>query len=240
MKKSRWQSALTKFLFASICCLPTSSQSQIKASPTFSRSPAQQFPRISGLVQKDVQDRVNALLAAREKEDHASRRDCLDTHPPDIKSMFDETIRLTYLSSRLLSVDVRASWDGCAAYPNVDIPEPLTIDLTQGKALDWENFFIDGFLKGTNESSPLTKLYLRRARLDDECSKVLGDYSKAARLDYDLWLSKRQGLMIEPSLPHVARACAVLVSIPFSEIQDSIRDATIRKELLAAASLAAK
>lgn len=237
-RKNLWHLSLVKLLAACACCIAALAEAHIKALPTSSRSPAPTLPRVSGLAPKDVQDRVNALLAAREKEDRASRRDCLHTYPPDFKSSFAETVRLTYLSSDLLSVDIRASWDGCAAYPNIDMPEPLTIDLIRGKALDWEIFFVDGFLKGTDQRSPLTALYLGHAQLDEDCSKTVSDWATGYGPGYDLWLSKRQGLMIEPSLPHVVRACAVLVSTPFTEIQDSIRDETIRKEFLAVASRA--
>jgi hypothetical protein len=198
-----------------------------------SRTPAQKFPRVSGLSSKEAQDRVNALLAHREEQDRNVRKECRSSGiPGPPKPSFEETIRVTYLSSRLLSVDSRYTSFGCAPYPDIDIPNSLTIDLVQGQELNWDSFFVDGFLREGEHGSPLTKLYLRHARLDDECSKVLDDYLKASQLSYDMWFNKQRGLMVEASFPHVVRECGKLVSIPFSEIQDSIRDPDVRRELL--------
>jgi hypothetical protein len=132
-------------LFAGLCCLSGSLQSQVKALPLHSRSPVQQFPRIFGLASKGMQDRVNVVLADREQMDLESRRDCLHTHLSQLRATYDETIRLTYLSSSLLSIDVRSTRIGCDAYPNIDMSYPLTIDLTSGKPLIGRSFSKKGF-----------------------------------------------------------------------------------------------
>ena len=215
-------------LFAGLCCLSGSLQSQVKALPLHSRSPVQQFPRIFGLASKGMQDRVNVVLADREQMDLESRRDCLHTHLSQLRATYDETIRLTYLSSSLLSIDVRSTRIGCDAYPNIDMSYPLTIDLTSGKTIDWTIFFKEGFLDAKDgRVSPFTSLYLLHANLDKECAAILSD--RGTR--YDLWLNAQRGLMAKPSLPHVVQACAELVSIPFTEVQSAIRDPKISQEL---------
>jgi hypothetical protein len=229
-RKRPSQYALAMFVIVGSCCLSASSQSQVKASPSFSRSPTQRFPRISGLAQKDTQERVNALLATREEQDRVARNECLQAGIPDEpRPTHDETIRLRYLSSHLLSIDVRSTFVGCGTYPIIDMTSPLTIDLTQGKPLDWNTFFTDGFLEyAENQGSPLINLYLRHANLGKECLGIVNNRDTK----YDLWLDARQGLMAKPVLPHVNEFCAVLVSIPFEDLQVAIRNPKIRQDLL--------
>jgi hypothetical protein len=234
-KQGVWQSIGFMLSVAAYLCFSTTSQSQITASPTFSRSPAQRFPRVSGLTQKDLNDQVNALLAKKEQEDRATRKDCLQIRIPELpRPTYDETIRLTYLSSRLLSIDIRNTRIGCDAYPNIDITYSLTINLMQGKKLDWHLFFKDGFLEDLKgDSFSLLKIYLHHAHPDEECLKVVND----PNVKFDLWLDGRRAeLMAKPSLPHVVQACAVLVGIPFAEIQEAIRDPLDRQELVSSKS----
>jgi hypothetical protein len=189
------------------------------------------FTRISGLPQTQM-DRVNTLLAARERQDREARKDCLQSKTSAApRATWSEDIRTAYLSPRLISIDARSSWDGCSAYPNDNIPTPITIDLVQGKAIDdWSLFFKAGFLISRgNQISPLMKLYLRHVHLDKDCLDVV----KSPDVTFDLWLDSRRGLMAQPSLPHVVWVCASLIAIPFPEIQDAVRDPAIREDLLA-------
>lgn len=121
--------------------------------------------------------------------------------------------------------------------PERQYPAPITIDLAQGKAIDdWSLFFKPGFLgpKG-NHIPPLMTIYLRHAHLDKACLDIVNTPDTS----FDLWLDSRRGLMAQPSLPHVVRACASLVAIPFTELQDAIRDPSIRADLQASSRQAA-
>lgn len=224
----RSQSLVVTFI-ASVC-LATSAHSQIKASPLASRSPQQQFPRVSGLGTKSIQDQVNAVLAKRERQDLDRRKECLASDMPGApEPTYDETIRTVYLSPYLLSIDVRASWTGCSANPNIDMAEPLTIDLRSGKVFDWNSFFTGRFIDSSDgNSSPLTKLYLSYAQLSAGCS----DTVNKPLTEYILWLDSQNGLMLKPALPHATQACAKLVTIPFSDIKDQVNP-VLRRDLLA-------
>jgi len=215
-------------MFIAIICLTSSSHAQIKASPLTSHSPQQQFPRISGLNPKTIQDHVNAVLAKRESQDLDKRKECLDSGMPNAPApTYDETIRTAYLSPHLLSIDVRASWTGCTSYPVVDMTEPLTIDMQRGKALDWRTFFVIGFFEASSDKgSPITQLYLHHAELTPECNAIVNK----PLTEYILWLDSQTGLMIRPALPHATQSCSKLVSIPFSEFKNHVNPA-LRRDL---------
>jgi hypothetical protein len=215
-------------MFIAITCLSSSAHAQIKASPLTSHSPQQQFPRISGLPPKTIQDQVNTLLAKRESQDLDKRKECLAPGMPNAPaSTYDETIRTAYLSPHLLSIDVRASWTGCTSHPVIDMTEPLTIDLQKGKALEWQSFFIPGFFESTSDKgSPITQLYLHHADLTPDCNAIVNK----PLTEYILWLDSQTGLMIRPALPHATQACSKLVSVPFSEIKEQVNP-TLRRDL---------
>ncbi|HEY0161526.1 MAG TPA: hypothetical protein VGB69_02500 [Edaphobacter sp.] len=232
MKAAGLQRIFPAMIAVVLCCLSLSAFSQVKALPMQTHLAEPTYPRVSGLSPKAAEDRVNALLVEREKQDRSSRKECLKSGP---HASYDESIRTTYLSSRLLSLDVRASWDGCSAYPNDNLPNPLTVDLNQGKEIDWPLFFRPGFLQAREgQSSPLLRLYLRHVKLDGECLDVV----KEPGMNFLFWLDSKKGLIAVPSLPHVVQACAEEAEIPFAEIKDAIRDPQIRADLLAASSQA--
>jgi hypothetical protein len=214
--------------FIAVVGLTSAAYAQTRATPLTSRSPEQQFPRISGLAPKTIQDQVNVLIAKRESQDLDKRRECLASGTPNAPApTYDETIRTAYLSPHLLSIDVRASWTGCSAYPNIDMTEPLTIDLRIAKALDWHSFFIEGFFESSGDKgSPITQLYLRHAELTPECTVIVNK----PLTEYILWLDSQSGLMIRPALPHATQSCAKLITIPFSEIKDRVNPA-LRQDL---------
>lgn len=208
---------------------------RVMAVPMHSATPQQRFPRVSGLPDAAVQERINAVLAAREKEDAGLRRNCLrDGHiarnDPD---GYSEKIRVTYLSPRFLSIEVRESDSGCGAYPNANVPTPITLDLRTGQELDWKGFFTDGFLSPSGDRpSRLTQLYLRRAGTaapDPTCRPVIEEAT------YILWLDQtKRALIAEPDIPHVVRACAQTVAIPFSDIAPFVVDKSTMRDLSSA------
>lgn len=184
------------------------------------RSPAGKivYPRIVTGTSAAVRRAVNQLLARQEKADRGQRAECLDQiraarQKPEADS-FSETIAVTYLSARYLSIDVRQSYFCATAYPTTDAPSPVTLDLEDGKALDWNAVFKAGFLPrdGATASATLVKLY--RARYvappeTDACKDFVADDTSFDN-GVDLWLdAAKGGLVVQPDFIHVGAACAV-------------------------------
>jgi hypothetical protein len=229
-------------LFAALCAPALSATAQtatpaldppgqaVSATPTFSQSPQQSFPRLSGLADTAIQAQVNKQLANRERIDRGARTDCLRS-TRTTKAIYSELVRLSYLSPRLLSVDVRTSFFCGGSYTSDNVPYPITFDLATGHELDWNRFFTAEFLNPpADKPSPLLQLYLRYAKLDEECTSAVNDPSTT----FDLWLdSSRRALIAHPSsLPHSSDLCAKLTPIPFTELKPYLRDPLIRQELL--------
>jgi len=188
----------------------------VRAIPMHSASPAQRYPRVAGLPDAEAQQQANVVLLARERLDAERRRNCLSFRQTNEHGIYTEKIRVTYLTKRFLSIDVRETDFGCAAYPNIDIPFPLTIDLQTGHAVDWETFFTTDFMipKG-EEPSHLTRLYLDHYKNDAECTDIV----KKNRYGFDIWLdSASSSLIVAPNLPHVIRACVDVTAIPLSDV----------------------
>jgi hypothetical protein len=217
------------FISAALYCPTARAQASISATPSSSRSPLQRFPRISGLQDQQIQAQVNAHLTNREEADRSKREDCIGTTMGPFRGEYSETIHVSYLSPRILSIDVRASFL-CGAYPNDDMSYPFNLDLIHGEELNWQRFFIDGFMDfAGGESSPLMKAYLKGSAPDPDCLHAIN----TSNMTFDLWLDRsRKQLMVRPSLPHVVRACAKVVGIPFNDLQFSIRDPLDRRDLI--------
>lgn len=204
-----------------------SAVSQVTAAPMHSQTPQQLFPRVKGLPDAAVQESVNKILAAREREDAGDRRDCLRSANASTKDLdaYNEQIHVRYLSSRFLSVEVRMSNSDCGAYPNDNVPSPITVDLKTGREVDWDKFFVPGFLPpDMGGRSRLGRIYLQHSGLKagDECRGGVGTS------DYVIWLdSAKQALMVEPDLPHVVRVCAVTIAIPFAEVAPFVADKSV-------------
>lgn len=207
---------------------PTAAVSQVTAAPMRSATPQQLFPRVKGLPDAATQARVNKILAGREREDAVARRDCLREANASIKDFdaYNEQIHVRYLSPRFLSVEVRVSNSNCGAYPNDDIPTPVTLDLKTGREVNWERFFAPDFLPpALGGRSRLGRLYLRHSglRANDDCRAAV------ETSDYVIWLdSAKHALMAEPDLPHVVRVCAVTIAIPFSEVAPFVVDKSVK------------
>jgi len=207
-----------------------------------SRTPLLRFPRVNGLPDAEVQRQVNAVLTDRENQDLKTLRDCANVshyQSPGENIQDSETMRVTYLTPHFLSVDARVTVRQCAPYPQLNLPEPFTIDLLTGHEVDWKQFFMDGFLPVPDYSVPrkpqgvptakLKLLYLSRYKQHDpQCvSAVKDDISYG----YELWLDRsRRALVVVPDFPHVIRSCADEIAIPLSEVLPYIADeATVRE-----------
>jgi hypothetical protein len=147
----------------------------------------------------DPQDQVNALLANGNLRISTSAGVSRLRHAQRSCAHLRRTIHTAYLSPHLLSIDVRASWTGCAAYPNIGMTSPLP-SISEGRSAQLALFFIDGFFESTGDKgSPITQLYLHHAELIPECNGIV-----TAAHQYILWLASQTGLMIRPALrmPH--------------------------------------
>lgn len=226
-----------------LVCRLSIAQTPTIATPLHSHSPAQRFPRVSGLTDTSLQAKINLLLKKREEDDRRERIDCIHARlPGGSPTSYDEVIRVSYFSSRLLSIDTTVSMF-CGTYPIIDMHDPITIDLAEGAEIDWTQFFGTGFLDPKLPStSNLLSIYLGKAKLDQECRDDLGQIIQTdsgprlktwQKLKFDLWLSAARGaLIVKPNLPHVIGACAIEVAIPFAEIVADIRDPLDRQDLL--------
>ncbi|WP_459092142.1 hypothetical protein [Mesorhizobium sp. A556] len=180
------------------------------------------YPRLVAGASADVRRAANGMLAGREKADRQQRFDCLDAvrqaGQSPVRESFEETVRASYVSARYLSVDVRRSYFCATAYPTEDAADPLTIDLADGKALDWKRLFKPGFLPQEGEAglSALARLYQTRYAASGEqqaCKDVVSGQDPFAE-GAILWLdAAKGGLVAQPNFPHVIAACAKPITL---------------------------
>ena len=223
---------LMRFLWFGAFFAVTSSvagaQTPVVATPLRSKTPRFRLPRVSGMSDKGIERRVNALLAQKQSEYVKELRDC---RRPDLPgpSGDDAKMRVAYLSDNLLSLDVRVTVVMCAPYPQIDMAKPFTIDLRSGAEVVLNDFFQSDFLY-----SVVPKLYLSRYQTvgmnhtaNDEC---LNELRKEKPL-YIWWLDrKRGGLVVEPDVPHVMQACADEEVISWAELATYLRNEKIAGE----------
>jgi hypothetical protein len=198
------------------------------------------YPRLVAGASAEVRREVNKVLASREKADRQQRLDCLDAvrqagQTPVLDS-FEETVTASYVSARYLSVDVRQSYFCATAYPTDDAADPLTIDLANGKALDWNGLFKPDFLPRERAAGPsaLTRLYQMRYAVSgeqQECKDIVSGQDPFEE-GVMLWLdAARGGLVAQPSFPHAIAACAKPITLGSKDLAlyaapDFLRDLT--------------
>lgn len=199
------------------------------------------YPRVSGLADAAVQAKVNAIVAAREKQAAEDREGCFDLvrdageTPTDAN--FSVKIDVRYVSARYVSLEIRRSYSCAGPYPNDDVPEPLTIDLTAGTEVVWRKIFkLDPAPTESGGDLPdhVVRAYKVRyakegGRDVPECKDVIqqGVSTLFVRLD------ARRGVVMQPELPHVAAACADEIAFPVDEIAPQIADADFLTDLRA-------
>ncbi len=205
----------------------------VTAAPMESSTPALQYPHLRGLSDATVQQKVNAQLADQEKSDLETRADCLKQNklPANDRKEAMETIRVTYLSARFLSLLVRSTDYNCGAYPNIGVPVPMTLDLKTGDAVDWSSLFRTDFLTSTGRSRfQATRLYLSHYKQTD---KDCLDAVKAGDSGFDFWLdAKKRVLVMTPDFPHVIQACAEEVELPLTVVAPFVVDRAVADDWL--------
>lgn len=231
-----------KMTFAMLLgCAPAFAGSAVTVKPLHNPPGEIVYPRLIAGANAKPHRAVNRILADREKADRQQRLDCLAEvrqagQAPD-RDSFEETITASYVSARYLSVDVRQNYFCATAYPTEDAADPLTIDLANGKALDWQGLFKPNFLPRKGEAGPsaLTHLYQMRYATSGEqqvCKNIVAGQDPFAE-GVSLWLdSAKGGLVAQPSFPHVIAACAKPIALgpkdlaPYAD-PDFLRDLAV-------------
>jgi len=215
---------------------------EITVSPQKSAGEIVHYPRLTHFPDAQIQKRVNDLLAAHDKEEsenHASCQENLrENHQKMEKDSYFTSIDVAYLSRRFLSLQVNSAWDCAGAHPGSS-QQPVTIDLTTGKEVDWKSVFRPGFLTLTDsktfQSHPGKLAALYRAhyaklpKVDRDCLDAIHDDEF---LDVVLWLDRgRRGLLANPQLPHVVLACNEDIAFSADEVATYIAAPNLLAEL---------
>ena len=212
--------------------------------PMHVKAPSLAFPRLSGLPNNAVQNKINAALAARETKARQDRKECIDemrgSGPPGVPGDFHIVLDVTYVSARYVSLDIHNTYDCGGAYPTDDAPDPVTYDLTTGEEVKWANVFKPGFLLddadigSADATSRLFEMYAARyakegGRADPGCRKAVRDTPSSMML----WLDARKGLVVQPDYPHVMAACADQIAFTPAQLAPYIRDPKFLADLQA-------
>jgi len=222
---------------------PTSAAG-VAAAPMHSEGGKPVYPRLTAFPNAAVMAKVNAALAKQEADDRDTRSDCIKTvleakDKPDADT-YRTDIRVTYLSARYLSVNVVSSYYCEGPYPTAGAESPLTFDLTTGEPIDWKAVLKPGFLPpddGEDSAHPssLAKIYKARYRktdpADDDCRVAVADPSWS--FSPTLWLSAKEGLVVQPDFPHVIAACADNLSLSAADLAPYVKTAAFLADLKA-------
>lgn len=221
-----------------LAAAPLAAWSAPTAAPMHTEGANPVYPRLTGLADAKVMAQVNALLAAQEKTDRASRTDCLkqlkDAGQKPTKDSYSETVTVTYLSARLLSVNVKSSYDCGGPYPNNGIETPMTFDLTSGQPIDWSQAFKPGFMPSGAKGAALTRLYRARYPKDQDADCKSAVKTEDPFQDAPiLWLDSKRGLVVQPDFPHVIAACAEDLTLSAADLAPYLKDAGLAADLRA-------
>ena len=196
------------------------------------------WPRLTSFPDAKVKAAVNAILATKEKDARKEKAECYGMlremkQKPDDDSYYTD-LSVTYLSQRYMTVMVRTSSYCGGAYPNNGIPSPITIDLTNGRRLDWQSVFKTGFLSTETSPGAIIKFYRMRypKDADQECKdRIQGrDPFESTTV---LHLDAKRGLVIEPEFPHVIAVCAEEIALSAKDLAPYLRNKTLLEDLKA-------
>jgi hypothetical protein len=190
------------------------------------------WPRLTQFADAAVMARVNDAIAAKEKQNHASYKECLSDlrdagEKPD-DDTWSVTVKVGYLSAHYFSLQVTSSNYCGGAYPNNGVQTPITFDLTTGREVDWNAVFKPGFIP-----EGLAKLY--RASYprdaDPECRKLIVSEEPFESGDDAIFRLQSGKLMLLPMLAHATQACAEEVALPAAKLAPYLADAQLITEL---------
>jgi hypothetical protein len=229
--------AIAALLLAAACTSVAASPA-IQLAPMHSHGTDAKYPRLAAFPVPGIQRKVNALLASKDAADASQRSDCLsqlkDAHIKPTADSYSLDIRVSYLSSRFASLDVRETYYCGGPYPNDAVPDPLTIDLRSGGEIDWKKIFKPGFLPDESGSSTakLVSLYQARyAKLPhpvEGCPDVVKNDVDSLLLRLD---AAKGGLVATPDFPRAAQACAIEIAFSPSDIAPYIADKAFLADL---------
>ena len=185
---------------------------------------ASAFPRIAA-PQTPATAKINAALTRLDRRWAGFVKAC-GAGGKDANA--ERRVETTMAGPRFLSLVARDEQLCGGAHPDTDTL-PLVYDLEAGRPVDWRKLLgprlvtaiatdtvIDGTTVGEIASGTLQGLYVRGAKPDGDCSEVLGDPG----LKFVAWLDgRKRGLVIEPVLPHVTRACGDEQTIGLADLR---------------------
>lgn len=179
------------------------------------------FPRLLGLPNRAAQDRVNARLADAQIEGALDALQCRSDAGAR-GGDWGQTVRVTYLSLRLLSLRTDTGYSCGGAHPD-SFTEGETYDLRSGQPLDLAKAL----------ARELPDLARRKAltRADPECAEVLRGEGAAESAAVFL---TRSGVLVQLNLPHVVAACVEdAVELPWPELRALLKPGSLlRSEFL--------
>jgi hypothetical protein len=155
--------------------------------------------------------------------------------PDDSPDAFSYTPKITLYSSRILSINGLAYYDCGGAHPDA-YNANLTLDLQSAKVLMLEDAYrFVPFPKGLNlqtqepfevfsnftlaRAAVLKKLILQEVKSfsgDADCDKV---YQTEHVFQFITWYFTPDGLMVQPSFPHVVAACEDDFLLPYAKLR---------------------
>ncbi|HKU55388.1 MAG TPA: hypothetical protein VJP60_08475 [Rhizomicrobium sp.] len=208
----------------------------IVVSPLKSSGEIVHYPRLTRFPDAQIQKRVNDLLATRDKEESVSHAWCetnlREAHQKKDKDFYFTSIEVTHISRRFLSFAITGEYYCGGAHPDHGPREPLTIDLSSGKAVDWDKEFRPGFL---GENGRLATIYHKRypaLRGNDPKDDCIEDIRADPLSSFYINLvSKEGGLAVKPEQPFATIACMEPLALRADELAPYIRDANLMAEL---------
>ena len=185
---------------------------------------ASAFPRIAA-PRTPATAKINAALSRLDRRWAGFMKECA-AGGKDADAV--RRVETPMAGPRFLSLVARDEELCGGAHPDNDTL-PLVYDLDAGRPVDWRRLLgprlvtetavdtvIDGTPIGVIASRTLQGLYVRAAKPNSDCAEVLADPG----LKFVAWLdARKRGIVIEPVLPHVTRACGDEQTVPLEELR---------------------
>ena len=200
------------------------------------------YPRLDHLPDPIVSQIVNDDLERREHADRREQLECgesLVDYRSDVTSKAEraelvasawvETVTMTYLSARLLSLRIAVEAYCGGTHPDTLI-DGLTYDLKNGRAIDWAQALKPGVLSADDRVGELTRAYRPRHSASREVKHgpdscwdfvMIDDpFSTSPRI----WI-EQAGIFVSPKgLPQAFDVCAEPVRFSLREFAEWLRD----------------
>jgi hypothetical protein len=231
-----WVLVLVLVLVLVFLASAASAVEEVAVSPHKSAGEIARYPRLTRFPDAQIQGRVNDLLAARDREERENHTWCetnlRENHQKMEKDSYFTAIEVTHISQRFLSIAITGEYYCGGAHPEHGPQEPLTIDLSQGKEVDWAKEFKPGFLGENGRLAAIYRKRYPRLRGNDPKDDCLEDMREGPLSSFHASLvSKDRGLTVEPELPYASQACAETLVFTADELAPYVRDPNLIAEL---------